>query len=66
MHPKYKEAVDCYESAIKINPNYADIYWNLHSLASNIDEAIKLVKKNCNTKFKKRKYYFKRIGNFNN
>ena len=40
-----KKAKSCFEKALKINPNYADIYWNLHSLASNIDEAIKILKK---------------------
>jgi len=27
------------EKAIQIDPNYSDAYWNLHSLASDIDEA---------------------------
>ena len=40
-----KKAKSCFEKALKINPNYADIYWNLHSLASNIDEAIEILKK---------------------
>ena len=40
-----KKAKSCFEKALKINPNYADIYWNLHSLVSNIDEAIKILKK---------------------
>ena len=45
MGNNVKKAKNCFEKAIKINPNYADIYWNLHSLVSNIDEAIEILKK---------------------
>ena len=40
-----KKAKKCYEKAIIIDPNYVDPYWNLHSLASSIDEALTILKK---------------------
>jgi len=40
-----EKAINCYKKAIKLNPNYIDPYWNLHSLAPNIEEALKILKK---------------------
>ena len=40
-----EKAKNFYQKAIRINPNYIDPYWNLHSLASNIDEALTILKK---------------------
>jgi len=34
------KAKNSYKKAIEIQPNYINAYWNLHSLSSNIDEAI--------------------------
>ena len=34
-----------YEKAIDVIPNYTDAYWNLHSSASNVDEALSILKK---------------------
>ena len=39
------KAISCYKKAIQINPNYSDAYWNLHSFASDIDEALTILKK---------------------
>ena len=40
-----KKAIGCYKKAIQIQSNYSDAYWNLHSLASDIDEALTILKK---------------------
>ena len=40
-----QKAKDCFEKVIKIDPNDVGAYWNLHSVVSNIDEAIKILKK---------------------
>ena len=42
---EFKKAISCYKKAIQINPNYSDAYWNLHSFASDIDEALTILKK---------------------
>ena len=39
------KAKKSYEKAIKINPNFTIAYWNLHSFASDIDEALTVLKK---------------------
>ena len=41
----FHKAKDCYKKAIEIDPNYAPSYWNLHSLSSNIDEALTILQK---------------------
>ena len=40
-----KKAKDCYERAIEIDPDHALSYWNSHSLVSNVDEALSILKK---------------------
>jgi len=40
-----QKAMSSFEKAIEINPNYVDAYWNLHSFASDIDEALTILKK---------------------
>jgi len=40
-----QKAKSCIEKAIEINPNYVGSYWNLHSFASDIDEALTILKK---------------------
>ena len=40
-----KKAKDCYEKVIEIDPNFAGTYWNLHGTASDIDEALSILKK---------------------
>ena len=40
-----QKAKSCIEKAIEINPNYLGSYWNLHSFASDIDEALTILKK---------------------
>ena len=40
-----QKAKSCFEKVIKINPNYVGSYWNLHSFASDIDEALTILKK---------------------
>ena len=40
-----QKAKICFKKAIQIEPTYSDAYWNLHSLASNIDEALIILKK---------------------
>ena len=42
---KHKKAIEYYKKGIKIDPNNSDAYWNLHSHASNIDEALNILKK---------------------
>ena len=42
---QYKHAKLCYEKAIEIDPNFTVAYWNLHSTASNIDDALTILKK---------------------
>jgi len=42
---EHQKAKSCYEKTIQIDPNYSDGYWNLHSFASNIDEALTILKK---------------------
>ena len=42
---KHKKAIEYFKKGIKIDPNNSDVYWNLHSHASNIDEALKILKK---------------------
>ena len=61
-----KKATSCYEKAIKIYPNYPDAYWNLHSLASNIDEALTILKKlyNIDNKFLKAKIMISALQGF--
>ena len=40
-----QKAKDCFEKAIEINPNSTMPYWNSHSLASSVDEALSILKK---------------------
>ena len=40
-----QKARSCYEKAIQIDPNYSDVYWNSHLLASDVDEALTILKK---------------------
>ena len=40
-----QKSKSCFEKAIKIKPNYSNAYWNLHSFASNINEALTILKK---------------------
>ena len=40
-----QKAKSCTEKAIEIDPNYVDAYWNLHSFATDIDEALTILKK---------------------
>ena len=40
-----RKSKSSFEKAIKIQPNYAHAYWNLHSLANDIDEALTILKK---------------------
>ena len=42
---KIDKARDSYEKAIEINPSYDAAHWNLHSLSSNIDEALTILEK---------------------
>ena len=42
---EHKKAIEYYKKGIKIDPNKTDAYWNLHSHASNIDEALNILKK---------------------
>ena len=41
----YQKAKICYQKTIQIQPNYSNAYWNLHSSASDIDEALTILKK---------------------
>ena len=49
---KTTKAKNFYKKAIEIQPNYINAYWNLHSLSSNIDEAIDILEKSL--RFKKK------------
>ena len=66
-----KKAIGCYKKAIQIQSNYSDAYWNLHSLASDIDEALTILKKlyEFDNKFIKAKVMISALqgfkGNFN-
>ena len=66
-----KKAKSCYEKAIQINSNFTNAHWNLHSCASNIDEALTILKKlyNIDNKFLKAKIMISALqgfkGNFN-
>ena len=40
----YQKAKSCYQKTILIQPNYSNAYWNLHSSASDIDEALTILK----------------------
>jgi len=66
-----KKAIGCYKKAIQIQSNYSDAYWNLHSLASDIDEALTILKKlyEFDNKFIKAKIMISALqgfkGNFN-
>ena len=42
---KLKKAKKFTQKALEIDPNYVDAYWNLHSFATNIDEALTILKK---------------------
>ena len=66
-----KKAISCFQRAIKIQPNYTNAYWCLHSFASDIDEALKILKKlySIDNKFLKAKIMISALqgfkGNFN-
>tara|TARA_B100000787_G_scaffold166367_1_gene151490 strand:+ start:128 stop:1414 length:1287 start_codon:yes stop_codon:yes gene_type:complete len=40
-----QKAKECYEKSVKINPSFVNPQWNLHSVASSIDEAISILNK---------------------
>jgi len=40
-----QKARSCYQKAIQIQSNYSEAYWNLHSLALDIEEALTILKK---------------------
>ena len=67
-----KKAKKYYQKTIQINPNYVAAYWNLHSFASDIDEALTILKKICliNSKYLKAKIAISALegfkGNFKN
>ena len=42
---KLQKAKSCLQKAIQIRPNYSEAYWNFHSLASDISEALTILKK---------------------
>ena len=50
---EFKKAKNFCQKAIQIDPNHTEAYWNLHSFASNIDEALTVLKKlyNIDNKF---------------
>ena len=65
---KTTKAKNFYKKAIEIQPNYMNAYWNLHSLSSNIDEAIGILEKSL--RFKKMEVFrhwskFKKKNVFN-
>ena len=66
-----QKAKSCFEKVIKINPNYVGSYWNLHSFASDIDEALTILKKSyeIDNKYIKAKIMISALqgfkGNFN-
>ena len=68
---KLQKAKSFFQKAIEINPNYSEAYWNLHSLASNIDEALTILKKlyDIDKKFIKARIMISALqgfkGNFN-
>ena len=68
---KPQKAKNCYEKAIQIDPNHVDAYWNLHSFASDIDEALTILKKlyEIDNKYIKAKIMISALqgfkGNFN-
>ena len=67
----YQKAISCYEKAIEIQPNYSNAYWNLHSSASDIDEALTILKElyDIDNKYIKAKIMISALegfkGNFN-
>ena len=68
---KLQKAKNCLQKAIQIRPNYSEAYWNLHSLASDISEALTILKKlyDIDKKFIKAKIMISALegfkGNFN-
>ena len=66
-----QKAKSCTEKAIEIDPNHVDAYWNLHSFASDIDEALTILKKlyEIDNKYIKAKIMISALqgfkGNFN-
>jgi len=66
-----QKAKSCFQKAIQIQPNYSDAYWNLHSSASDIDEALTILKKlyDIDNKYIKAKIMISALegfkGNFN-
>ena len=68
---KLRKAKSCLQKAIQIRPNYSEAYWNLHSLASDISEALTILKKlyDIDKKFIKAKIMISALegfkGNFN-
>ena len=68
---EHKKAKSYYEKAIQINSNFTNAHWNLHSCASDIDEALAILKKlyNIDNKFLKAKIMISALqgfkGNFN-
>ena len=68
---KLQKAKSCLQKAIQIRPNYSEAYWNLHSLASDISEALTILKKlyDIDKKFIKAKIMISALegfkGNFN-
>ena len=68
---KLQKAKSCLQKAIQIRPSYSEAYWNLHSLASDISEALTILKKLYDSvnKFIKAKIMISALqgfkGNFN-
>ena len=66
-----EKAKNSYKKAIEINPNFTNAYWNLHSFAKEIDEALNILKKllKIDNKFLKAKIMISALegfkGNFN-
>jgi tetratricopeptide (TPR) repeat protein len=46
---KSQKAIECFEKAIKIFPGFSEAKWNLHGNASNINEALTILKEINNT-----------------
>tara|TARA_R100001143_G_C3328055_1_gene118023 strand:+ start:39 stop:947 length:909 start_codon:yes stop_codon:yes gene_type:complete len=40
---EYQKAKSCFEKAIQLDPNHPVAYWNLHSHALNVDEALNIL-----------------------
>ena len=67
----YQKAKSCYQKTIQVQPKYSNAYWNLHSSASDINEALTILKKlyDIDNKYIKAKIMISALqgfkGNFN-